>query len=123
MTATLRHPDEIDEVKKSLGMNRRHTEVIMENPIRPNTFYSRIQRPSNRTEFSEENGLCSLLEELCLKDFIENPLNGKSFIIFSRREDTIGKDQLAVSHTACMIQEYQISYLNTTFYKNSLNSH
>ena len=61
MTATLRKPDEVLEVMDLLAMDQSNCEIIDCNPVKLNPFYGTLLRPSNKTDFHDSEGLCSLL--------------------------------------------------------------
>ena len=91
MTATLRNPSEIIEVKNLFGMADKICDVIDINPVKQNAFYSKIVRPSNKSSFYSEKGLISVLRTLYLDKFIEDPFSVPTCIMFGRQEDVLGE--------------------------------
>ena len=88
MTATLRQ-NEIKVLLNKFCMDKRNHVIIQSSPILSGSFFGVILRPSNRTDFYDDNGLKSQLDNLYLKQYIDNPLESKVAIMFFRSEDKL----------------------------------
>ena len=91
LSASLRVPEQTDKVKDFLGMNGRSSVLIKRTPVLDHIFVNVVKRPSNKTDFFEEGGLSTLLNELCLDTFKADPLNSIRIIIYCQSDTMIRK--------------------------------